>query len=328
MATREAEIRRAQLPEQRDLTKRREHCSAAPELLVAIGVAVRQQVRIIRTPDEYALYTVSEVRPEPDDNVVRMGPGGRERLGMEEGFGGEIDSQVPRPDLSPEDAEKQSEFIEQLCDNGRQRGLIAIAPHGGDIEAHTDEQAERVASQLEAMKVSSWRCKGWKRGGGAFARWHITSTDINEASFPGLRSVMARGFTYAVAFHGFDEDEILIGGAAGPELKEEIREAIARATAAANINVRIAGPDEEFGGDDPCNIVNRLTAGGKNGIQIEQSCPAREDHWPAIADAVVEVYGKRLRSQTPPWFAPVQGFLGGLRKKIGRIIKRLTGQQP
>jgi hypothetical protein len=48
--------------------------------------------------------------------------------------------------------------------------LIVIAPHGGDIERHTDQQAERVASRLKAKAASSWRCKGFKEGGGASDR--------------------------------------------------------------------------------------------------------------------------------------------------------------
>jgi phage replication-related protein YjqB (UPF0714/DUF867 family) len=90
-------------------------------------------------------------------------------------------------------------------DDGVHTGLIVIAPHGGDIERHTDQLAERVASRLRAKAVSSWRCKGFKERGGASDRWHITSTDIHEASFPCLNSVIPRCFTYAVAFHGFDE---------------------------------------------------------------------------------------------------------------------------
>jgi hypothetical protein len=52
-------------------------------------------------------------------------------------------------------------------------------------------------------------------------------------------------------------------------LKQEISYAIEGATASSGIQVRIAEPGEEFGGDDPRNVVNRLTAGGANGIQIE-----------------------------------------------------------
>ena len=92
---------------------------------------------------------------------------------------------------------------------------------------------------------------------------------------------MTRGFTHAVAFHGFGDDEILIGGTALPTLKQELREKI-EAAIGPGIRVRVATPANKFGGDNPCNIVNRLTAGGTGGIQIEQSLPAREDHWGKI----------------------------------------------
>lgn len=293
MATHNVSIKKALLS-QEDLKKRREHCSVDPQTLATIGCAVGQQVRITRTSNEHGLYTVSEVRQENPDNVVRMGLTGRQRLGTDDEFDGVVDSQVVHPTLTEAQAEAQSEFIERLEDNGLQSGLIAIAPHGGDIELHTDQQAECVASRLAVKAVSSWRCKGWKQGGGAFDRWHITSTDINEASFPRLNSVISRGFTYAVAFHGFDKPEILVGGTAPATLKQEIRDAIAGATAGSGIKVRIAEPDDGFGGDDPRNIVNRLTAGGANGIQIEQSLQARSSHWPAIAEAVADVYGPKL----------------------------------
>jgi phage replication-related protein YjqB (UPF0714/DUF867 family) len=106
--------------------------------------------------------------------------------------------------------------------------------------------------------------------------------------------VISRGFTHAVAFHGFNNPEILIGGTAPAALKQEIKTAIEHATAGSGINVRIAQPDEGFGGDDPRNIVNRLTNGGRNGVQIEQSLQARSSHWLAIADAVADVYHPKL----------------------------------
>jgi phage replication-related protein YjqB (UPF0714/DUF867 family) len=96
-----------------------------------------------------------------------------------------ISSQVPNPTLSEKKANEKSEFIERLTDNGRQSGLIVIAPHRGEIEAHTDEQAERVTAQLAPKAVTCWRCKGWNHHkGGAARRWHITSTDINEKASP------------------------------------------------------------------------------------------------------------------------------------------------
>jgi phage replication-related protein YjqB (UPF0714/DUF867 family) len=145
----------------------------------------------------------------------------------------------------------------------------------------------------DTAPVSVWLCKGYQARG-AKKTWHITSTDIDPGSFPRLHSIFSRGFSDAVAFHGFDRPEILVGGMAAPAVKEEIAAEIAKAIAGSDISVRIACPDDVFGGDDPANIVNRLTAGGSNGVQIEQSLVARNTHWVDIAEAVAKVYRSRL----------------------------------
>ena len=138
-----------------------------------------------------------------------------------------LDTKVVDPDLSDGDARDAGELVERLDDDGSQTHLIAIAPHGGDIEEHTDEQAERVAERLGPQLASAWRGKGWRPDGGAFVRWHITSTDINPVCFPLLNSVMSRRFAHAVAFHGFDDEPgVLIGGTAPAEVKERLRQAI------------------------------------------------------------------------------------------------------
>jgi hypothetical protein len=36
-----------------------------------------------------------------------------------------------------------------------------------------------VGALLGDLGVTCWRRKGWKTGGGAAVRWHITSTDIS-----------------------------------------------------------------------------------------------------------------------------------------------------
>src|SRR5215207_8302501 len=283
------------LSSQDDLIGHPEHCSADPEKLEGVARACGQQVRIQRNRSQYGVYTVSEVRQESPDDIVRMGASGRQRLDTSAEFAGTLTSRVPHPTFTAVQAEVNSEFIERLKDNGRHNGLVAIAPHGGDIEPYTDQQAERVAARLAAKAVSAWRCQGWKKPEGAFERWHITSIDIHPASFPLLQRIASRGFRYAVAFHGFGQQEILIGGGtAADPLKAEIKGAIKRAIAGSGIPVRIATPDEGYGGDSPRNIVNRLTAGGEHGIQIEQSFSARESYWQAIADAVADVYGAKL----------------------------------
>jgi phage replication-related protein YjqB (UPF0714/DUF867 family) len=294
VATYAATVKKA-LSSQEVLISHREHCSADPEKLKAVGRACGQQVRIQRSSSQYAVYTVSEVRQESPDTIVRMGASGRQRLGTTMEFAGTLTSRVPHPTFTAVQAEANSEFIERLKDNGSHNRLVAIAPHGGDIELYTDQQAERVAARLAAKAVSAWRCQGWKQPDGAFERWHITSIDIHPASFPLLQRIASRGFRYAVAFHGFGQQEILIGGGtAADPLKAEIKGAIERAIVGSGIAVRIATPDEGYGGDSPRNIVNRLTAGGEHGIQIEQSFSARESSWQAIADAVADVYGAKL----------------------------------
>ncbi len=306
MATFQAAVRKALSPEQQDLIDHPEHCSADPEALAGIGRAAGHQVRVTaygQAPGEFALYTVSEVRDEPIGDTVRMGRGGRERLGTTAEFTATVDSVVPRQGLTDEKAEQLGEFVERLDDDGTHQGLIAMAPHGGDIERHTDEQAERVALRLADQGVSVWRCKGFGlANGNALRRLHVTSTDIHEGSFPALRSIVGRGFRYAVAFHGFRDEEILVGGGASFRLKAEIACAIEDALPAAGIAVRVAGPDDILGGQSPRNIVNRLTASGRGGIHIEQSLRARTEHALTVADAVADVFAGRL--DPPPCPGP------------------------
>ncbi len=291
-----ASVEPALSPSQQDLIDHDEHCSADPEKLATVGRAAGQQVRIKRSSSEYALYTVSEPRQESPAAIVRMGPAGLGRLGTGEAFPATLGARVPHPTFTDAEAEANGEFVERLRDDGAQKALIAIAPHGGDIEPFTAQQAEHVARLLGAKRVSAWRCKGWKPGGGAHERWHITSTDIHPASFPLLGRVIRRGFRHAVAFHGFAGSEILVGGgAATGSLKAEIKGAIEGAIGGSGIPVRVAGPEDEFGGGSPRNVVNRLTAGRAHGIQIEQSLVARRDHGLAIAEAVARVYRDRLR---------------------------------
>jgi phage replication-related protein YjqB (UPF0714/DUF867 family) len=282
--------------EQPTLQMKPEHCSADPDTLATIGRAIGQQIRIRRNENEYALYTVSEPRPETPDTIIRMVRVARARLTPDaseipDEFDAIVDSQVPHPTYTDEQAETHSEFVERLTDNGSHTGLVAIAPHGGKIEEGTDPQAERVTAQLVEKSVSCWRCKGFKQGGGAFERWHITSPDIHEASFPLLNTIINRPFTYAVAFHGFQENRILIGGGADEALKCEIKSAIQQAIDS-SIEVNIATAADNFNGDNPNNIVNRLANG--NGIQIEQSLKARKNHGHKIADAVASVYKGKL----------------------------------
>ena len=210
-------------------------------------------------------------------------------------FKGKINAQVAALGLTDAEAEACSEFIEHLADDDYNSELVVIAPHGGDIEEHTDEQARHVAEQLPSKCVSVWMCKGFKKGGGAFNRWHITSTDISEESFPKLKTIYGRRFKYAIAFHGWGGDSICIGGSSqDPDhLKEQIKTAIEDAVDGSGIEVAMGGPTcpADFNGNDPKNIVNRL---GTTGVQIEQCERARDDYASKIAEAVANVIRPKL----------------------------------
>jgi len=287
MATARTSVKQA-FDTQADLKARREHCAPAARVLASLDSGPRRQVRIHRG-GEFALYTVSELLHETADSVVRMGLGGRKRLGEEAEFEGVLDTKVVDPDLNDKDARDAGELIERLDDDGSQGRLIVIAPHGGDIEEHTDEQAESVRKRLGPQLASAWRAKGWGTDdGSAFVRWHITSTDLNPVCFPLLNSVMSRRFARAVAFHGFDDEPgVLIGGTAPAEVKERLRDTIQQVLPR-RLHVRVARPDELFGGDDPNNIVNRLSPCG--GIQIEQGPRPREHHGRDIANVVADFF--------------------------------------
>jgi phage replication-related protein YjqB (UPF0714/DUF867 family) len=223
-----------------------------------------------------------------------------------EPFQGKINAQVAAVGLTDADAEAYSEFVEHLADNDYNRELVVIAPHGGFIEEHTDTQAQYLAEQLPSNCVSVWMCKGFKKGRGAFNRWHITSTDISEESFLKLKTIYGRHFKYAIAFHGWGGDSICIGGSEpdpGPpdclkeeiSLKEEIKCAIEKAVDGSGIVVSTggAGCPPNFNGNNKYNIVNRL---GIIGVQIEQSVKARKCYGIQIADAVANVIGPRIKA--------------------------------
>ena len=173
--------------------------------LTALETGSRFQIRISSGPGQYALYTVKGKLPSSETGTVRISHEGLARLGGNFGQGpihAKADTQVV--DIPP-----RGEFTEHLMDFGEGAALVIIAPHGGQIEEHTDVQAEEMFSAVSTARMRNlsgircWTCKGFRAGGGAFNRWHITSTDISENSFPKLKTIM-HPWTYAVSFHGFE----------------------------------------------------------------------------------------------------------------------------
>jgi phage replication-related protein YjqB (UPF0714/DUF867 family) len=297
MATFAGRVRKA-FNSQATLQNQREHCSVDPQRLASLGVPLGSQIRIKRQADQLALFTISETRNETAENTVRMIQVARERLGIPDEFDAVIDTRVPHPTFTDDEAREHSEFVERLDDDGGQQQLVVLAPHGGAIERRTDDQAELVRACLGDDLASAWRCKGFRLGGGALRSWHIRSIDLSNHSFPLLKSIACRGFAHAVAFHGMSKPGVIVGGAAPEALKRRVVEEIRCALASSTIEVRLATASDELDGDDPANIVNRLTNGGHNGVQLEQSEEARDGFWREIAHAVVCVYRSTLKGKT------------------------------
>ncbi|MGY2124763.1 poly-gamma-glutamate hydrolase family protein [Nocardia gipuzkoensis] len=256
-----------------------------------------QQARII-TRSGTALFTLIESSTFSSREEIQLSPAGLRRLGRRVADTAAIDLRAVRSDLTAHVAMAAGELIETLSDTGQHRNVIAIAPHGGTIEKYTDRQAEIVYEHLGPNRASRWDCRGWQCGGGAFTKWHITSTNISERSFPLLRQVARRKFRHAVAFHGCRSEEVLIGGRGDHTLKQELHEAISRTLTGTAVPVRLLAPDDRYAGSAPENLVNRLAHDG-NGIQLEQGPTARRDHWATIAQAVAEVYDRRINLSQP-----------------------------
>jgi phage replication-related protein YjqB (UPF0714/DUF867 family) len=300
-----ARILKLRLPEQNALKNAQERCSGDPVMLATIGRSVGEQVRIKRNDDPrfFALYTVKQANPDADlrdqgrANVLRAGQQGRERLGTAANIEATVQAKVV--DAAPQLEEANgARFFEIADDDGKQSYFIVIAPHGGEIERHTDEQALETVRQLCAagLPASSWLCKGYGDAvKGAFDRWHITSTDLQPTCFPLLEPLISRRFCYAVAFHGFDrrpnEADVYIGGAASRSLKVNIKRALNDLDLPIKVKISTRHDSPKFQGFSAENITNRVA---KRGIHLEQSAQARK-YYLEIARAVAQVFVSRLR---------------------------------
>lgn len=249
----------------------------------AVGVEVGDQLRVYADA-EYAAYTVREPGTGPgDESVARVSTAGVDRLrGWDGSFDALLDTQVVKPALSREAARTRGEYTENVVD-GTDR-LVACAPHGGFVEPGTGPQARRVAG---ATGATAWYTAGYRDGGGAYDRWHVSSTDMSRASYPGLDSIADRGFDRAVAFHGWRQSGVGIGGLAPESERLELRDRITAETPLDATLVR----EGQYAGDTESNLVNWLTASGRGGVQLEQSRRAREAFGETVAGIVAELFG-------------------------------------
>ncbi len=157
-----------------------------------------------------------------------------------------------------------------------------IAPHGGDGERNTDEAAV-YAAKAYPNPASVWAVHNF--GASATERWHITSTKISPASYPGLQRLRGAEFDRVVSFHLWNGDEIIVGGRANDTYRENLAERIA-----AGVNgVRdVVTEDAKYMGDSEANVVNWLTHDSQRGIQIEAPAYVYQRYRKRLGEAVAE----------------------------------------
>lgn len=252
-------------------------------LLDRLGLDEGEQVRLRLGTDQVAVYSVAAVPDGDARRTVWLDPAGLKRLearGMSGSVTGTLRTPVPDDFRTVTEARADGGFVEQVLGEGER--VAVLAPHGGYVEPGTDRQAARTAGLLP--KATAWLGQGWRPGGGAYDRWHVTSTALHPASYPGLARLAPGEYEYAVSYHGFTGRGILVGGAADRSLRRRVRGTLA-SVLDGDVRVRLA-PDGRYDGDHPSNPVNWLPKDGQGGVQIEQGRDVRSEHWDTVAESV------------------------------------------
>jgi len=200
------------------------------------------------------------------------------------------------------------------CVEVRGGTLAVLAPHGGGIETKISGELDTLLSEFERLgqEPSVWEGYGQWGSGETYERWHITSTQISEGSFPGFEDLAASGtYDYALSLHGFSDAEVAVifGGQASRQdkcyLVATLEERLELSNLGGEITYRVFGPDgdpvdivrdsdgsgdnpqalsgvDHLDGDSDDNVVNRISPNpngvrGFGGIQVELSDDLRTD---------------------------------------------------
>lgn len=269
------------------------YCSLRSDVADELNRESGQQVRLRWTGDRgtSAAFTIHELHD--DDAEIRVGQKGRQRLNIRPSSDIDVIPVVPRPGMSRMQAFERNEVCETVWDCG-QDTLLVCAPHDG-IESNTAQAAGIVRKELGEIQASAWFVHGFGRD--AFDRWHITTTDMDPSSYPGLGSIANRGFDYAVSFHVWSDehgDEVLIGGLADDALRERLAD---RVSDVINGKRELITDHSEgkYMAKSEQNVVNWLTADNASGIQIEMPPVIALRYRKRLARAVAEFYAEIIK---------------------------------
>lgn len=277
---------------------REDYCTIERGLSSRIGVAAGEQVRVAvdrpSTDVQYRekLFTVVDVTDAAAETVGVEEPALSE-IGASDGADGSVLARAPHHTFDArERANASDEYVEQVLNRDRSvaAGTAVLAPHGGFVEYNTGRQARHAAQSYDLV---GWACYGFNEGGGAYDRWHVTSTELDPASFPALGTIADVGFDRALAFHGTSSGAVLVGGLA-EDARDRVASKLRSAFTSAGSDVPVTVTTEgEQAAQDSDNLVNWITADGSSGVQIEQPFRIREDHHLLTAETAVEAMLER-----------------------------------
>ncbi len=290
----------------------------------------------------FKLYETSSTSVTLDScEVENVAPS---RTSVDDGMS--INTDDPFSDVDP-----ASKFFTETVDLPGNNEVVLIVPHGGGIESGSSEMVtpfKNALSECTHRAPTVWLCEGQWGTGQTSKRWHITSTEVDPRSFPGLHQidqqpeympgVKAR---YAVSFHGFGYDDgmgtdlhgIILGGRAHLDDKTTILDrivaelsdpAISYAFVEAGGTVHRSGAtwvgksDDDLralSGRSPDNIVNRMSPNDgdvpyRGGVQIEISKQTRTVHGQGLAEAVAGALCEMLIGEPGIYLRDFPGDIG------------------
>ena len=306
----------------------KEHCLVPQSVYDVVGVG--NQVRLERTVGSVthlSLCTVKGKSPSPSTKLLMRQTGLDERLGAagSASISGvklstlgnflSVTTLAPtvRATYDDDPVEGLSQDIREFSTRPFMSHVVYMAPHGR-IEAKTAEQVDHLKG---LPGFQAYWAVGLHTTAGTIAKHlHITSNDISKVSFPGLATFVNNPMTYAVSFHGFDDDpdrvrdddgdgikndddfpfpeDVLVGGNEDLSFRRGVAELIAEAlegtgfTARHDLSPAMYSP---YRGAHDQNVVNRAAL-PDNGLQLEQSLSLRR-HPTApllVAEAVKTIY--------------------------------------
>lgn len=214
-----------------------------------------------------------------------------------------------------DEANSGSKYFLECVEVRNDDSLAVLSPHGGGIETKISGELDTFLSELESFgrEPSVWEGYGQWGSGETFDRWHITSTQLSEGSFPGLEELVTSDtYQYVLSLHGYSDNEVgvVLGGQASRQAKCYLVDTLEfildlRGTLDGEITYRIFGPDgdpvdvvresdgpgdnpqplndvDDLDGDSDDNIVNRMAPNplgvrGFGGIQVELSDDLRKN---------------------------------------------------